>query len=159
MKKRITVERLPIHVLSFGVLLIVLGLFGILASNNLYINILFLIVGALMVGSRQMVVIDTRKKTYSEFYSILGMHLKNTTEEYEVLGPIILMAGEYTQEYGKYNRRFIRGTMYKAYLVISEDDSVFIGQGKNYNRMSKKVNRLAGEMAIEVDDRSGEGEY
>ena len=131
MKIKIKVEALPLHFLVLGGFLILYTIFNLLAMQGVILNSVLLIVGVLLLSSHQRLEINTDKKEYSEFYWILGMKMSNYSEHYSEITSLQCTTGNYSQEYGKYNRRFISGTMYLGHLELKDQDLIFGGQNKS----------------------------
>lgn len=154
MKIKIKVEALPLHFLILGGFLILYSITDLWISGIAVLNSILLIIGILMLTSQQRLVIDLNNKKYSEFYWVLGMRLKNYTEQYKEISSAICDSGTYSQEYGKYNRRYISGIMYKGYIQLVGGDNLFVGQNKNKLAMMRKLKKISGQMRIPLEDHS-----
>ena len=148
MKFQIKIESLPLHFLVLGWFLVIFNGVSLFISADIIFNLILLIVGILLVASQQRVELDLEKKLYSEYYWVLGLRLSQTTEEYSEMLEVILAEGNYSQEYGKYNRRFISGTMFKGYIVLKDQEHIFIGQNKGRKAMERKIIKLADKLKL-----------
>lgn len=156
MKVRITVELMPIHILVGGIIFTIYGLGGIFIGELKWVYALVFLLGLVMCTSRHLVIIDTEQKQYSDFYWVLGLKVQNYTANYESIQSLMLTAGNYTQQYGMYVRRFISGTIFKMYLDLPNDEPIYIGQGKSHKKIVKRAEKVAGDLGISVRDISEE---
>lgn len=109
-----------------------------------------------MLTSHQGLTINTDNKKYSEYYWVLGMKLSNFSEQYEEIISLECTPANYSQQYGKYNRRFISGTMYKGYIDLKDQDKLYVGQNKSKRAMMRKLTRICTKLEVPVNDRTGE---
>ena len=148
MKFQIKIESLPLHFLVLGWFLILFNGVNLYINTDIMFNLILLVVGVLLVASQQRVELDLDKKLYSEYYWVLGLRLSPDTEEYSEMLEVILTEGNYSQEYGKYNRRFISGTIFKGYIVLKDQEHIFIGQNKSRKAMERKIIKLADKLKL-----------
>ena len=156
MRIKIKVEALPLHFLLLGGFLILYAIFNLLAWHGMILNSVLLIVGILLLTSHQRLVINTDKKEYSEFYWVLGMKMSNYMEHYSAITSVQCTTGNYSQEYGKYNRRFISGTMYLGHLELKDQDLIFVGQNKSKRTLMKKLATISDQLKVPVEDLTDE---
>ena len=153
MRIKIKVESLPLHFLILGGFLMSYSILNLLAWQYVLLNLVIFVVGILMLTSHQGLSIDTDKKVYNEYYWVLGMKLSNYSEQYQKITSLACTTGNYSQEYGKYNRRFISGTMYKGYIELKDQDHLFIGQNKSKQAMMKKLTKISAQLKVPVEDK------
>ena len=149
---KIKVEALPLHFLLLGGFLILYGALNLMAWQAVVFNSFLLIAGILLLTSHQALSIDTDKMEYSEFYWILGLKLNNYTESYRKIISLTCSTGMYSQQYGKYNRRFIQGTMFKGFIELSNQGKLFIGQNKSKKALMLKLNKISDKLEVPIQD-------
>ena len=154
MRVKIKVEALPIHFLVLGGLLVAYTTVDLIISQFNIINAFLFLFGIVLLTSRQMLDINLSEKRYSEYYWVLGMTLSNYSEGYQEMLAVICTTGNYSQEYGKYNRWFISGIMYKGYIELKDQEKLFVGQSKSKQAMMKKITKIGAQLKIPVEDRS-----
>ena len=156
MNVKIKVETLPLHFLLLGGFLILYAILNLLAAQGMILNSVLLIVGILLISSHQRLVINTDKKAYSEFYWVLGMKMSNFSEPYSVISSVECTTGNYSQEYGKYNRRFISGTMYRGYIQLKDQEALFAGQNKSKATLMNKLRKISDTLNVPLEDRTND---
>ena len=109
-----------------------------------------------MLTSPHGLTINTDQQKYSEYYWVLGMKLSNYTDQYEEITLIACTSGNYSQQYGKYNRRFISGIMYKGYIELKDQDKLYVGQNKSKQAMLKKLATISKQLKVPVEDLTDE---
>ena len=154
MKIKIAVERLPLHFLILAGFLVLYAVFHLITWQSVILNSVLFVVGAIMLTTHQALLINTDRKEYSEYYWILGIKLNSFTERYQEITSVHCTAGNYSQQYGKYNRRFISGTIYKGHIELSNQDSLFVGQNKSKSAMIKKLTKISAKLKVPVEDRT-----
>lgn len=154
MKIKIKVEALPLHFLILGGFLILYAVLNLAAQQAVILNSVLLFVGVLMLTSHQALQLNLDKKVYSEYYWVLGLKLSNYTEQYQKLTSVECTTGTYSQEYGKYNRRFISGTMYKGYITLEDQESIYLGQSKSKSALLKKLTKLSAKLEVPIKDQT-----
>ncbi len=112
MKTKITVEWMPIHILVGGIIFTIYGLGGVFIGAYKWAYTLVFILGLVMLTSRHLVVLNTDKHSYSDFYWVLGLKVQNYTAPYKEISSLSITAGNYTQQYGMYVRRHISGVVH-----------------------------------------------
>jgi hypothetical protein len=153
MKIKIKVEHLPLHFLILAGFLVLYAVFHLITWQSVILNSVLFVVGVLMLTTHQALLINTDKKEYSEYYWMLGVKLKNFTERYQEITSVYCTAGNYSQQYGKYNRRFISGIMYKGYIELKDQDKLFVGQNKNKHVLMKKLSKISKQLEVAVEDQ------
>jgi hypothetical protein len=153
---KIKVETLPLHFLVLGGLLDVYATFNLIINESVILNGVLFLVGGLLLTSHQRLEIDLAKKIYREYYWLLGMKLSNYSEPYDKITEIVCTSGKYSQQYGKYNRRFISGTMYTGYIELKNQEALFVGKSKSKQSLIKKLTRIGDRLALPVTDRTNE---
>lgn len=156
MNIKIKVEALPLHFLILGVFLILYAILNLATGQYVILSSVILVAGALMLTSHQGLTINPEQQKYSEYYMVLGMKLNNFSEHYKELTSVELTRSNYSQEYGKYNRRFISGIMYKGYIELKDLDKLYVGQNKSKQAMSKKLAKISAKLDVPVHDRTSE---
>ena len=156
MRIKIKVEALPLHFLVLGGFLILYSTVNLIIWQDVILSSVLLIVGILLFSSHQSLVINPDKKDYSEFYWVLGMKLNNYTTTYTEITSVECTTGNYSQEYGKYNRRFISGTMYLGHLELKDQDLIFVGQNKSKRTLMKKLATISDQLKVPVEDLTDE---
>ena len=156
MNIKIKVEALPLHFLILGGFLILYAIFNLSTGQYVILSSVILVVGALMLTSHQGLTINTDQQKYSEYYWVLGMKLSNYTDQYEEITLIACTSGNYSQQYGKYNRRFISGIMYKGYIELKDQDKLYVGQNKSKQAMLKKLATISKQLKVPVEDLTDE---
>jgi hypothetical protein len=154
MNIKIKVEALPLHFIILGGFLIIYAILNLATGQYIILSTVLIVVGVLMLTSHQGLLINTDKKIYSEYYWVLGMKLSNYSELYEEIISLECIKGNYSQQYGKYNRRFISGTMYKGYIELSNQDDLFVGQNKSRRAMIKKLTKISVKLQVPLEDNS-----
>ena len=154
MKIKIKVESLPLHFLVLGGFFILYAIFNLVIWQAVILNSVLLIVGILMLTSHQALLINIAKKEYSEYYWVMGMKLSNYSEQYEEITSLECLESNYSQQYGKYNRRFISGTLYKGYIEFKDQEKLFVGQNKSKSTMMKKLTKISAQLKVDVEDRT-----
>lgn len=154
MKIKITVERLPLHFLILAGFLVLYAVFHLITWQSVILNSVLFVVGVIMLSTHQALLINTERKEYSEYYWVLGFKLKSFTESYQEITSVQCTAGNYSQQYGKYNRRFISGTIYKGHIELSNQDNLFVGQNKSKRVMIKKLTEISVKLKVSVEDRT-----
>ena len=154
MSVKIKVEALPLHFLVLGGFLILYCIFSLITSQAVILNSVLLLLAIILLTSQQRIEINTDNKTYSEFYWVLGMKLSNYVNSYSEIISVECSAANYSQEYGKYNRRFISGIMFKGYIELKEQEKLYIGQNKNKTAMLKKLTKIASQLQVPLEDRT-----
>lgn len=149
---KIKVEALPLHFLLLGGFLILYGALNLMAWQALVLNSILLITGILLLTSHQALSINSDKMEYSEFYWVLGLKLNNYTESYSEIISLTCTTGMYSQQYGKYNRRFIQGTMFKGFIELSNQEKLFIGQNKSKKALMLKLNKISAKLELPIQD-------
>jgi len=149
---KIKVEALPLHFLILGGFLIVYALLNLLAAQAIILNSILLLIGTLLLTSHQALLVNTTKKVYSEFYWVLGMKLSNYTEAYTDIISLTCVTGNYSQQYGKYVRRFIQGTMFKGFIELSNQENLFVGQNKSKKTLILKLNKISVDLGVPVKE-------
>ena len=158
MRIKIKVEALPLHFLVLGGFLILYSTVNLIIWQDVILSSVLLIVGILLFSSHQSLVINPDKKDYSEFYWVLGMKLNNYTTTYTEITSVECTTGNYSQEYGKYNRRFISGTMYLGHIELKDQDKLFVGQNKSKAALMKKLSKLSAQLKVPIEDRTNKEE-
>jgi hypothetical protein len=158
MVMKIKVEALPLHFLVLGALLDVYATFHLIIGESVILNAILLLIGTLQLTTHQRLDIDLTKKIYSEFYWLLGIKLNNYTETYQEITALVCSSGSYSQQYGKYNRRFISGTMYKGYIELKDQEPLFVGRSKSKQGMMKKLTKLSAQLKLPVSDKTNDEE-
>jgi hypothetical protein len=156
MKIKIKVEALPLHFLILGGFFILYAIYNLLIWQAVILNSVLLIIGILMLTSHQSLLINTENKAYSEYYWVLGIKINNYSEQYEEITSLECSESNYSQQYGKYNRRFISGTMYKGYIELKDQEKLFVGQNKSKGAMLKRLTKISGQLKVNVVDRTNE---
>jgi hypothetical protein len=156
MKIKIKVESLPLHFVILGGFLDVYATLNLIIGESVVMNGILLLVGGLLLTSHQRLDIDLSNKVYSEYYWVLGMKLSNYTEQFHEITSLVCASGSYSQQYGKYNRRYISGTMYKGYIELRDQEPLFVGQSKNKQSLMKKLTKISTELKVPVEDRADE---
>ena len=154
MNVKVTVERLPLHFLILAGFLVLFAAFHLITWQSVILNSVLFVVGAIMLTTHQALLVNTDRKEYSEYYWILGIKLNSFTERYEEITLVYCSTGNYSQEYGKYNRWFINGTIYKGYIELSNQDSLFVGQNKNKSAMINKLTKISAKLKVPIEDRT-----
>ena len=154
MKIKIKVEHLPLHFLILAGFLVLYAVFHLITWQSMILNSVLFVVGVLMLTTHQALLINTDKKEYSEYYWMLGIKLKNFTERYQEVTSVYCIAGNYSQQYGKYNRRFISGTIYKGYIELRDQDDLFVVQNKSKRAMTMKLTKISVKLKVPLEDKS-----
>ena len=154
MSVKIKVEALPLHFLVLGGFLILYSIFSLITSQAVIFNSVLLLLAIILLTSQQRLEINTEEKTYSEFYWVLGMKLSNYVNTYSEIISVECSAANYSQEYGKYNRMFISGIMFKGYIELKEQEKLYIGQNKNKTAMLKKLTKIGSQLQVPFEDRT-----
>ena len=149
---KITVERMPVHILVAGFIFTIYGLSEMFLSDLKWVYALVFVLGLIMLTSRQMVNIDHVNKTYSEYKWVLGFKFENYTASFEHISSLSIKGGNYSQQYGMYVRRFISGVIYKMYLDLPGDDPLFLGQSKSLKKIRDRAEKLAKRLSTQVRD-------
>jgi len=153
---KIKVEHLPLHFLVLGGLLDLYATFNFITVQSVILNSILLLIGFLLLTSHQRLDINLTKKIYYEYYWLLGMKLSNYSAPYQELTAVLCTVGNYSQQYGKYNRRFISGTMYKGYIGLKDQEPLYVGQNKSKRAMMKKLMKISKQLEVPVEDRTNE---
>jgi hypothetical protein len=154
MRIKIKVEALPLHFVVLGGLLVLYSIFNILIRESLILNSVLLLVGIVLITTQQMLEINTDKKSFSEYYWLLGLKLSNYTESYSEIIYVECTTANYSQEYGKYNRRFISGTMFKGHIELKDQDNIYVGQNKSKSSLLRKLTKISTQLRVPVEDKS-----
>jgi hypothetical protein len=154
MNIKIKVEALPLHFIILGGFLIIYAILNLVTGQYVILSSVLFVLGVFMLTSHQGLSINTDKKMYSEYYWVLGMRLSNYTEQYEEITLITCTSGNYSQQYGKYNRRFISGIMYKGYIELKDQDKLYVGQNKNKHVLMKKLSKISKQLEVAVVDQT-----
>jgi len=154
MKIKITIERLPLHFIILAGFLVLYSVFHLITWQSVILNSVLFVIGVLMLTTHQALLINTDKKEYNEYYWMLGIKLKKFTERYQEIISVHCTTANYSQQYGKYNRRFISGTMYKGYIELSNQDDLFVGQNKSKRAMTKKLTKISVKLKVPLEDKS-----
>ena len=152
MKTKITVEWMPIHILVGGAIFTIYGLGGTILGDYKWAYALVFLLGLVMFTSRHLVVIDRDKSTYNDFYWVLGFKVQNYTATIKEIQSLTITAGNYTQQYGMYVRRYISGTIYKIYLDLADDEPLYLGQSKSLKKLRVRAEEIARELKTQVRD-------
>ena len=153
---KIKVEALPLHFIVLGAFLILYSGFNLIILEGVIFNLILLLLGAVLVTTQQRLEINTDKKLYSGYYWLLGLKLNNYTESYTEIISVECATANYSQEYGKYNRRFISGTMFKGHIELKEQDNLFVGENKNKATLLKKLTKLSTQLQVPLEDKTNE---
>jgi hypothetical protein len=153
MKIKIRVESLPLHFVLLGVAMIIFAMFDWLSSLSYIFDTVLLIFGVLLTTSHQKLVIDKKAKNYNEFYWVLGLKVKNNQESFHEITSVFCESGKYSQQYGKYNRRFISGTMYNGYIELKDQENLYIGQNKRKQSLLNRLEKIGAQLNVAVEDR------
>jgi len=151
---KIKVEALPLHFLVLGGFLVLFTMFNFIVQGGYLLNSALLLVGLLLITSQQKLEINTTKKTYSEYYWVLGLKLNNYTESYAEIISVECSAANYSQEYGKYNRWFISGTMFRGHIELKGQDHIYVGQDKSKTGLLKKLTKISTQLRVPLEDRT-----
>lgn len=154
MKIKIKVEYLPLHFLILAGFLVLYAVFHLISWQSVILNSVLFVVGTLMLTTHQALLINPDNKEYSEYYWMLGIKLNNFTEQYQEITSVLCSVGNYSQQYGKYNRRFISGIMYKGYIELKDQDKLFLGQNKNKHVLMKKLAKISKKLEVAVEDHT-----
>ena len=153
MKIKTKVESLPLHFVLLGAAMIIFAMFDWLASQSYIFDIVLLILGILLLTSHQRLVIDMNSKKYFEFYWVLELKMSNSENSFQEITSVFCDSGKYSQEYGKYNRWFISGTMYNGYIELKDQDNLYIGQNKNKQSLINRLGKIGAQLNVAVEDR------
>jgi hypothetical protein len=153
MKIKIRVESLPLHFVLLGVAMVIFAMFDWLSSQSYIFDIVLLILGVLLTTSHQKLVIDKEGKKYNEFYWVLGLKVKKYEESFQEITSVFCESGKYSQQYGKYNRRFINGTMYNGYIELKDQENLYIGQNKRKQSLLNRLEKIGAQLNVAVEDR------
>ena len=156
MKIKITVEHLPLHFIILAGFLVLYSVFHLITWQSVILNSVLFVIGVLMLTTHQALLINTDKKEYSEYYWMLGIKLNKFTERYQEITSVLCTTGNYSQQYGKYNRRFISGILYKGYIELRDQDKLYVGQNKSKRAMMKKLTTLSAKLEVAVNDQTNE---
>ena len=156
MKIKITVERLPLHFIILAGFLVLYSVFHLITWQSMILNSVLFVIGVLMLTTHQSLLINTDKKEYNEYYWMLGIKLNKFTERYQEITSVHCTTGNYSQQYGKYNRRFISGIMFKGYIELRDQDKLYVGQNKSERAMMKKLTTLSAKLEVAVNDQTNE---
>ena len=154
MSVKIKVEALPLHFLVLGGFLILYSVFNFITAQGVILNLVLLLLAIILLTSQQRLEINTANNSYSEFYWVLGMKLSNNVVSYSEIISVECTAANYSQEYGKYNRRFISGIMFKGYIELKEQEKLYIGQNKNKTAMLKKLTKIGSQLQVPLEDNT-----
>ena len=113
-----------------------------------------ILLGVLLTTSHQRIAIDLEQKKYAEFYWVLGLKMNNYEENYQEITSLVCSTGKYSQQYGKYNRRFITGTMYQGFIELKEQENIFIGQNKSKQSLMNRLEKIAGQINVAIKDKT-----
>jgi len=150
---KIKVESFPLHFIVLGGILLVYSIFDLIAGQSYILDTILVILGVLLITSHQRVVIDLKNKKYSEFYWVLGLKMSNYEQSYQQITSLVCATGKYSQQYGKYNRRFISGTMYSGYIELKDQENIFIGQHKSKASLMKKLAKIGSQLNITIEEK------
>lgn len=153
MEVKIKVESLPLHFVLLGAVLVIFALFDWFASQSYILDIILFVLGVLLVTSHQRLTVDLKNKKYSEFYWVLGLKVNNFENSYQEINSVFCESGKYSQEYGKYNRRFISGTIYNGYIELKDQENLYIGNNKRRPSLLNKLEKIGGQLKVSVEDR------
>ena len=157
MKVRINVEMLPLHFVILGVFLVLFNSFELYAMGFSWFSAILLFIGIIMSTTQQQVLINTGSKKFEQFYWVLGMKLSNYSVEYSEIVDVYYVDAKYSQQYGKYNRWFISGVLYKGFIKLRDHDNIYIGKSKSIAGISRRLNKIAKKLNVEVIDRTESG--
>lgn len=144
------------HFLILGGFLILYTLLNLAAQQAVILNSVLLLVGILMLTTYQALIINPDKKVYIQYYWVLGIKLNNYTEEYQHVTSVVCKTSNYSQQYGKYNRWFISGIMYKGHITLENQNSIYIGQNKSKKLMLKKLAKISDQLNVPIEDTTEE---
>ena len=148
---KIKVEALPLHFIVLGGFLVAYTAVDLMLTHFVILNSVLFLLGIILLTTRQRLDIDLSEKMYSEYYWVLGMKFSNDSAAFQEIKSAVCVTGNYSQEYGKYNRRFISGTMYMGYIELTDQEKLYVGQNKNKQAMLKKITRIADQLKVPVD--------
>ena len=153
MKIKIKVESLPLHFVLLGAAMVIFAMFDWLASQSYIFDVILFILGVLLLTSHQRLVVDMKSKKYFEFYWVLGLKMSNSENSFQEITSVFCDSGKYSQEYGKYNRWFISGTIYNGYIELKDQDNLYIGQNKNKQSLLNRLEKIGTQLNVAVEDR------
>ena len=153
MNIKIKVESLPLHFVLLGAAMIIFAMFDWLASQSYIFDVVLLILGVLLLTSHQRLVIDIKGKKYFEFYWVVGLKMSNSENSFQEITSVFCESGKYSQEYGKYNRRFISGTMFNGYIELKDQENLYIGQNKSKQSLLNRLEKIGAQLNVPVEDR------
>ena len=103
-----------------------------------------------MLTSWQEIIIDTKSQSIHEFNRVCGFRLKENSNIYTTISSIHCKEANYSQEYGKYNRWFLSGTLFRGYLELDGQENLYLGENKIKKQMMKKLEKLANKLGVPV---------
>ncbi|MEN8248420.1 MAG: hypothetical protein ABFS32_05775 [Bacteroidota bacterium] len=152
MSIKINVENLPLSLRLLGIALFLLGMLDLYVSESYMLDIALLLIGLTLATTHQRLDINLNTKQYQSYYWILGLKFQNEKFEYQEINSIMCVQGKYNQEYGFYPRMKIKGTMFRGYIKLTDQESLFVGQNKKKEALMKKLEKLGQQMNITVED-------
>lgn len=143
---------LPIHVRVGGAIIMFIGLFLINSRNDYFVGSSLILLGLLMLTSRQGTIIDVTNKTIKPYYWIFGLKIGNT-HSYTELDQILVKRYRGKMEMGTVVQRTQTDiTSYDAWLQTKEGKEYYLFDKQDQQTVYIKLAKYTPVLGIKVFD-------
>lgn len=137
----------PFHFIVLGIFFILLGMLFILMAT--WLALLLWILGTIMISTHYRLRIDSEKGFYQSYLWILGMR-RGTVKPISKLQYIYINKLRVKSGYGFVNRIDIQNKVFRGYIKLDNDFSLFIGQSKDETKLLRKCHRIGNLFSLEI---------
>jgi hypothetical protein len=123
---------------------------GVLVSiSNPLVAFGFLFFGAIFISTHSRLVIDEKRLYFNEYLWILG-YKKGAQIPFEEIKYIFINRLGTKSEYGFVARLSAREILYKGFIKLSNDESLFLGESTNEKKLLQKLKKITEVIKVEV---------
>mgnify|MGYP001816433816 CR=1 FL=1 len=124
--------------------------------TNMVLSLVLLIVGMAMLTSYSGILVDTSKKTYRAYYSVLQLKIGDVVS-YEGIEKIFVNANKESQKiYTSHtlDSNTFKNIVYDGYLKFMDGNKIHLISKKNKPAVMHKLNEYADFLAVELQDNT-----
>ena len=138
----------PFHFIALGAGLFVVAVF--VAIQNPILSLVLFIASVLFTTTHHRLKIDLESKTYMDYLWVFGFK-KGPEVAYENIELLYINEVDVASGYGVVTRVNIVDVVYKGFLKMDDNTSLFFGESKNEDKLVHKANELASKLGMKVE--------
>ena len=143
----VTQHYFPFQFIALGIGLMITGVIS--SGLQPLLGVGLIILGIIFTSTHYRLRIDVGRKTYKNYLWLLG-YQKGEELTYQQIDYIYINQADMSSGYGFATRINVTDTVYKAYLKLLDDESIFIGESKKEERLMKKVKKISSALKLEI---------